>query len=391
MAKVSEKFIERLRPTVARQEIPVEGSAGLYLIVQPSGAMGWAVRYRFDGRPRKMVIGKYPRVSIPDARARAAEVMAEVARGMDVAAVRLEETSPSPAFVTVRMVFGEYGKRKLDHMKSGAVTRREMDRHVVAPWGDRDIKTITRRDVIHLIDEIAEGGKIPTANRTRAYLSAMMGWAADREYIDANPAARMKAYGKEHARDRVMTDDELRSFMTACGKIKGVWGDLGMVLLLTGQRLNEIARMTTDEVMGQTLHLPTDRTKNGRAHDVPLSAPVISILEKRKDLIPENETPGYYFRSAAGTPVSGFSTARMAIDGLMGRDIPRWTFHDLRRTVATRMEGMGIPISVTEAVLNHVSGSKSGIVGIYQRHKYVTEKRDALDRWADELERIRDA
>lgn len=97
---------------------------------------------------------------------------------------------------------------------------------------------------------------------------------------------------------------------------------------------------------------------------------------------------GYYFTTTDVTPVSGFSKARLAIHELMGPEVPHWTFHDLRRTLATRLEGMGVPIAVTEAVLNHVSGSKSGIVGIYQLHKYAAEKREALDRWAAELARI---
>lgn len=389
MARLTPKSVEAERPTRQRREIPDAGAAGLYLVVQPTGGKSWAARYRFDGKPIKLALGKYPIMSLAEARSEVADVKAKVERGIDPAAERrAEKAAEVPNFVTVLAAFEDYKKKKLATMKSGAVTGRELQRHFVSVWSDRDIAGITRRDIIERRDDIGEDGLITTANNTTAYLSAFLTWCLDRELVPANNALRIKKKPGEKTRDRVLSDDELRRFMKACQEVRDPWGDLGMVLLLTGQRLNEIACMSTLEVVGKMLELPSDRTKNGRPHDVPLSDAVIEVLGRRPCVPVPKKKHGYYFTTNDIAPVSGFSKARLAIHEKMGEDVPHWTFHDLRRTLATRMEGMGVPISVTEAILNHVSGSKSGIVGIYQRHQYAVEKREALDAWAEELARI---
>ena len=211
----------------------------------------------------------------------------------------------------------------------------------------------------------------------------------ERDILPLSPATGVKPVAKEASRDRVLTDDEIRWFWQACEAEGFPWGPLGKVVLLTGQRLNEAAQITEGEIRGDLWHLSADRTKNGRAHDVSLSEAVQAVLGAVERI---EGKPGFIFTTTGTTPVSGFFKARAHLAEAMERlaatergdavEIPRWTFHDLRRTAATGMARLGVQVRVTEAVLNHVSGTGGGIVGVYQRHDYASEKRAALDAWA---------
>ena len=338
-----------------------------------------------------MTLAVFPTLSLADARVRARDVMAAASEGRDPAeevraakAPKLEDDRDKIASLIV-----QYDKRHLRGLKSRDVVRRELDRFVVAPWGKRDIHSITKRDVIDLLDCIADSGRMVTANRVRAYLNKFLNWAVERDILPLSPATGVKPVAKEISRDRVLTDDEIRWFWQACEAEGFPWGPLGKVLLLTGQRLNEAAQMTEGEVRGDVWHLSADRTKNGRAHDVPLSTHVRALLDAVERI---EGKAGFTFTTTGRTPVSGFFKARAHLAEAMERiaakecgeavDIPRWTFHDLRRTAATGMARLGIAVRVTEAVLNHVSGTGGGIVAVYQRYDYADDKRRALEAWA---------
>lgn len=378
-----------------RYEIPDPALAGLYLVVQPSGVKSWALRYRFGGRTAKLTLGRWPLLGLSDARAAASVAVEKIERGRDPSA---EKKATKAARLDAQLAERDkiktlvplYAVRHLAMLKSGATVRRELDRHVVSAWGERDIQTITRRDVIDLLDEIADSGRGITANRVRAYLGTFFTWAVEREVIAANPALSVKPVAKEISRDRVLTDDEIRWFWRACDTVGFPWGPLGKMLLLTGQRLGEVAGMADSEIHGALWHLPASRTKNKRSHDVPLSSASLTVLEAVERI---KSAAGLIFTTTGRTPVSGFNSGRNSLAAAMAETaarergehvaIPRWTFHDLRRTAATGMARIGIPVRVTEAVLNHVSGTGGGIVAVYQRHDYAHEKREALDAWAD--------
>ena len=388
------KAVEAAKPdSDKRREMADAASPGLYLVVQPSAAKSWALRYRFGGRPAKLTLGRWPAMGLAEARMAASEALDKIHRGKNPSA---EKKATKAARIEaqlsdrdkIKTLIGQFDKRHLAGLKSGRVVRRELDRHVVSEWGDRDITEITKRDVIDLLDGIADSGRVVTANRVRAYLNKFLNWAVERDIIALSPATGVKPVAKETSRDRVLSDDEIRWFWQACEAEGFPWGPLGKVLLLTGQRLNEAARMTTAEIRGDVWYLSADRTKNGRAHDVPLSGAVRSVLSA----VERSEgAEGYIFTTTGTSAVSGFFKARAHLATAMERiaaeelgqhvDIPRWTFHDLRRTAATGMARLGIPVRVTEAVLNHVSGTGGGIVAVYQRHDYADEKRQALEAW----------
>lgn len=388
--KLKAATVETLQATDKRQEIPDDLCTGLYLVVQPTGKKSWQVRYRHSGVHRRMTLASFPTLSLAAARVRAREVMAAASEGRDPAEEVKAAKVPKPEDDRdkIKTLIGQYDKRHLKGLKSGDVVRRELDRFVVAAWGERDIHSITKRDVIDLLDGIADSGRVVTANRVRAYLNKFLNWAVERDILPLSPSTGVKPVAKEVSRDRVLTDDEIRWFWLACEAEGFPWGPLGKVLLLTGQRLNEAAQITKGEIRGELWHLSADRTKNGRAHDVPLSNAVQAVLGA-VELI--EGKPGYVFTTTGRSPVSGFFKARAHLAEAMNQlaakergeavEIPRWTFHDLRRTAATGMARLGIPVRVTEAVLNHVSGTGGGIVAVYQRHDYAEEKRQALEAW----------
>lgn len=388
------RTVEAAKPADKRQELPDPGLSGLYLVVQPSGAKSWALRYRYAGKPRKLTLGKWPVMGLAAARAAASEAIEAVERGNDPGAtkratkharleVQLSERDK------IKTLLEQYGRLHLSKLKTGHHVKRELERHVRAIWGERDIHDITKRDVIDLLDGIADSGRVVTANRVRAYLGKFLNWCVERDILDISPAMGVKAVAKERARERVLTDEEIRLFWAACTAEGQPWGHLGKLLLLTGQRLGEVVNMTDREVSGDLWHLTADRTKNARAHDVPLSEAardVLGAVERVKG------DAGYVFTTNGVSALRGYHKGRNHIAKRMieivskergeAVEIPHWTFHDLRRTAATGMARLGIPVRVTEAVLNHVSGTAGGIVSVYQRHDYADEKRAALDAWA---------
>jgi integrase len=383
------KTVETAKPTASRQEVADAACPGLYLTIQPTGAKGWAFRYRFGGKPSKLVLGTFPAMTLAKARQAASEARDKVDAGNDPAtAKRLARSAPAPAKPadTFTTVLSDYNKRHLSKLRSGVEARRVMERHCSPKWGDRLLGEIKRRDVLDLLDDLTSEGKATTANRVRVLLSGLFGWAVGRDIIEASPITGTKPPAKEQSRDRVLSDDELRWLWEASGEVGQPWLQLVRLLILTGQRRGEVAKMHDDEIQGDMWRLPAPRTKNGRAHDVALSKPARAILDGLERI-------GPYVCTTTGTePFSGFSKGRQAINTKMlaiaqkergeAVVIPPWTLHDIRRTVATGMARAGIAVRVTEAVLNHVSGTAGGIVAVYQRHDYADEKRQALEAWA---------
>ncbi|MBY6119812.1 integrase arm-type DNA-binding domain-containing protein [Mameliella alba] len=385
--RLTTKGIEAMKPDPdKRLEVPDPGCPGLYLIIQPSGSKGWAARYRFAGRSRKLTLGKWPRLGLADARGKALEAFEAVEKGTDPAQAKAQREEAQRD--TVAALLGLYRERYLSQLKSGETVARELERHVGARWGHRPVKDIARRDVLELLEEIAGSGRVTTANRLRSYLGRFFGWLLERDVIATSPMTGVRRLGKEKARERVLNDDEIRWFWRACEIVGQPWGPIGRVLLLTGQRLGEVSGLRDSELRGDLWHLPAERVKNGRSHDVPLSGLVleeIATLERIKgaDLL---------FTTTGTTAPSGYDTAIKRLRREMARiaseetgedvEIPHWTFHDLRRTCATGLARLGIAVRVTEAVLNHVSGSGGGIVAVYQRHDFAHEKRSALNAWS---------
>lgn len=395
MAKAfTSKTVEATKPSSVRREIPDPALSGLYLVVQPSGVKSWALRYRYAGKPKKLTLGRWPAMGLAGARAAATGSIQTVEQGADPSAIKktqkaalLEEHMSERD--KVKTLLEKFGRLHLSKLKTGHHVKRELERNVVSVWGERNIQDIAKRDVIDLLDGIADSGRVVTANRVRAYLNKFLNWCVERDILSVSPALGVKPTCKERARDRVLSDSEIRLFWQACTDTGQPWGHFGKMLLLTGQRVGEVVHITDDEITGKTWRLNRDRTKNGRAHDVPLSDAAREVLKGVERITGDAE---YVFTTNGTSALKGFHKGRNRIAKRMveiaskeagsAAEIPHWTWHDLRRTAATGMARLGIPVRVTEAVLNHVSGSGGGIVGVYQRHDYANEKCGAMEAWA---------
>jgi integrase len=220
------------------------------------------------------------------------------------------------------------------------------------------------------------------ASRTAAYGRACYTWAAKHQLVNANPfdAVPLNDF-KTQARDRVLTDDELASIWCAAEAADArVFGSLVRLLILTGQRREEVAGLAWPELSSdrKTWTIPASRAKNGKDHLVPLSAAARGLLPEEPRL--DERESELVFPGQRGTPFNGWSKSKAQLDKHSG--VTGWRIHDLRRTLATGLQRLGVRLEVTEAVLNHVSGSRAGIVGIYQRHEWASEKRAALNAWA---------
>jgi integrase len=408
---LTEIAIKNIPAFEKRREVPDGKITGLYLIVQPSGAKSWALRYRAAGAPRKLTIGPYPAIDIGKARRRAQEALGEIAGGKDPAATKRVARTAAKAereadVDRVERVVALFIER---HVKPKTRDWRETERILfkeIAPrWQGRRLSQITRAHVHEMLDEIVDRGAPIRANRVFGHFRNMCRWALTRGIIERSPCDGLRAPSPERRRDRFLSDDEIRVVWRAFEGVAWPFGPIGQLLLLTGCRRDEIADMRWDEldVTARTLALLAARTKNKRDHVIPLSDAAMAIIAKLPRI--GDKPDGFIFTTTNQSAVSGFSRAKLAIDhhvvvtlrkeaGARGDDPglvrppERWTFHDLRRTLATNLQKLGVRLEVTEAVLNHTSGSRGGIVGVYQRHDFADEKRAALDAWAHRLEKI---
>jgi integrase len=392
---LTEIAIKKIPVSDKRREWPDGNVTGLYLVVQPSGAKSWALRYRASGAPRKLTLGPYPGIGIGAARGLAREAIGKVAGGKDPAAAkkatkeaRKAEQSADDRVAKVAKAFTEkYLKR---HVGPGWAREAErlLRKEILPIIGLKRLGDVRRADVIDMLDGIVDRGAPFTANRALAVLTRLGNWAVEREIITASPFDRIKPPAVETSRERVLSDDEIKLVWAAFEAVGHPFCAFGKLLLLTGARRAEVAGMRWSEVdlAAKTWTLPGARTKNGHEHVVPLSDAAVRMLQ---DLPRIGDKPdGFIFTTTGTTPVSGYSHAKAAIDKATGAFAEPWTFHDLRRTLATNLQKLGVRLEVTEAVLNHTSGSRGGIVGVYQRHNYADEKREALDKWADRVAQI---
>ena len=391
----SDLTIKSLPPAAKRVEYPDERITGLYLVLQPSGARSWAVRYRVDGAPKKLTLGSYPAVDLTTARRRAQAAIGEVAGGKDPAAAKQASRTAAKADReaqadrvehVVDLFIERYAKSKTRDWRN---TERMLKVDVVGRWGGKRLSQITRTDIRAMLDAIAIGRKKPIqANRVFAQLRKLCAWAVSNDIIERSPCDGVAAPSPETRRNRFLSDAEIKLAWKAFRAIGWPFGDIAKLLLLTGARRDEIAegRWSEVDLAAKTWTLPVARTKNKREHIIPLSDSAMRIVEALPRI--GDKRDGFIFTTTYRSAVSGFSRAKLAIDKATGAFAEQWTFHDLRRTVATNLQKLGVKLEVTEAVLNHVSGSRAGIVGVYQRHNYADEKRAALAAWDDRLAQI---
>jgi integrase len=288
---------------------------------------------------------------------------------------------------SVACVVAEWLRRDQGANRSAVSVERLFRRDVLPAWGKRQIGTIVRRDVVELIDAVADRGSVVMARRLHAHLHRLLRWTVGRGIIEHHPMMGLEKPGVEVERERVLSDAELAAIWEAAGRVGWPFGPILQLLALTGCRRTEIGALRRVEIMGNEIRLGGERTKNKEPHTIPLAPLAVEIFAA----LPRIDG-GFVFSTTGKTPVSGWSKAKKQLDraiaDINGAPIADWHFHDLRRTVATGLQRLGIGLQTIESVLGHTSGSRAGIVGVYQRHSFEPEKRVALEGWAREVERI---
>lgn len=350
----------------------------------------------------RVTLGGAAEMDLATARQQAAEAMERAKQGQDPGEVRSarQQALVKRSRDTYASVRDDFLKRyrTRSNRKPAPGTLAEIKRVLAskrfAEWETRPIAEVTRRDVLDIMDGLMDAGYEVAANRYLVYLKMLFGWALDRDIIKTNPTDRIKKPGAERSRERVLSLNDLiviwKASTRAEAESQDIFASIVKLLMLTGQRRTEISAMRWAEIDedAATLTLPPERTKNGREHVVPLSKPALAILKARRaEQTATNLETEFVFTSWGKAPFSGYSKGKAALDLAAPTEQP-WTLHDLRRTMVTRMtDDLHIAPHIVEAVINHVSGHKSGVAGTYNRAQYSNERRRALDAWADYLMR----
>jgi integrase len=358
---------------------------GFGLRVRDTGSRSWIFQYKIGGKTRRLVIGQASAVKLGRAREIASEHHAKVKLGRDPGAEkRIQVQRASHTFGGLVVRYLDQQRSELRHGSYLEVAR-HLEKHST-PLHSLPVDAVEQRTIAERLSAIEKNSGAVTANRVRATMSAMFTWGMKEGLVLANPVANTNKR-EEKARDRVLIDAELRAVWQALGDSQ--YGTIVRLLMLTGQRANEIAGLRWSEIDfdRDVISLPGNRTKNGRPHELPMAPQVQALLASQ----PRTEGRDLVFGKGEG-PFSGFSRCKEALDNaiaeLNGRPLARWRLQDLRRSVATGMAELGVQPHVIEAVLNHVSGHKGGIAGIYNRARYSAEKAQALACWDEHINTI---
>lgn len=368
---------------------------GFGLKVTKRGSRIYVVQYRMGGRetPTKtFTIGKHGSPwTAATARAEATRVLHLVHAGEDPRAIEKERERDH-----IELRFDRYAERFLNlyarrQWRATTLKSHESNirRWLIPVLTSKPLPMITRRHITEIFDRLPyESPALP--RNLFALLRRMFNWAVERGDLDRSPMQGMRVPAPPRSRDRVLSDNELLIIAAYADEAGPVWGPFFRFLILTGQRRTEVAGLRWEELdQDQRLWvLPPERVKNARRHAVPLNRIAMGELNA---LAGQERWPqsGLVFTHTGKVAVSGFSKTKRRLDDAIelkqpGR-VKAWRPHDIRRTVATNMQKLGVRFEVTEAILNHVSTTQAGVAGVYMRHDWADEKREALERWADWL------
>jgi len=377
--KLTDTAVRAIQPPPAGQVTYHDATLpGFGLRVAAGGSRTWTITYRLGRRVRRLTLGRYPRLPVADARAKAKTALSAVALGRDPAAEQHDEREAATFKELVADCLDRHAKPR---KRSWRADEWMLRKHVPAEWNGRKAAAITRRDVRELLAAVAAETPI-AANRLLACLRKVFNHGIRWDMIEANPCALVERPAPERQRDRVLSDDELRRVWRALDAESASNAALFRLRLLTAQRGGEVRTMRWEDVDfdGRLWTIPAERSKNGMAHRVPLAPAAVAILRA----LPRIEGSPWVFPSArgAGGCRRTISKAVARIREASGVDF--WP-HDLRRSAASHMTSMGISRLTVAKVLNHV---ERGVTAVYDRHSYDAEKRQALDAWARRLEAI---
>ena len=392
-ARITKQAVDSARAGEKDQLLWDDRLSGFGLKVTPKGSKIFVYQYRLGGRGspvRRYTIGRYGALTPDQARRHAETLALQATQGIDPQREKVKS-----ARIAVDLAFKPYVERfaegclRVDWPASHKYAQSLLVAHAVPILGTQSLSDIKRRDVLGVLATVKD--KAATATNLYRVMRRMFRWAVEQEDIARSPIEGMRPPTPPSSRARVLEDRELASVWRAADTMGYPFGPLTHLLISTGARRDEVASLDWSELDREKRiwSLPTARSKNGVAARQPLSDLAVACLDGLAERIGKGgqaawPAKGFVLSTTGRTPISGYSKAKARLDVLAELQEP-WRLHDLRRTLATGLQRLGVRFEVTEAVLNHVSGSKGGIAGIYQRHDWADEKRNAVQAWADHV------
>ena len=382
--KLTERVIEKLEcPPGKRDRLVFDDvQRGLAVRITSTGSRSYLAQYSIKRRKYRVPLGAFTAISLAMARDAARAVMGDLAQGKNPAqdrkaAAEAAEREATRDKLTLGKLVAEWQRIHLASRRESYSVEavRALEKAFPKQW-TKPAEAMTRAVVVRTLDGMT---KPAMARAVAAYGRACFSWAAKRGTIAGNPFLALPISTSTQKRDRVLTDAEMAAVWKAAEATAAPFGPIVQMLMLTGQRREEVGAMAWDELSADlaTWTIPGIRTKNGLPHIVLLPEPARALLTGKA------RTDGLVFPGEAGKPFGNWSKVKAKLDKDSG--VTGWRIHDLRRTMATGLQRLGVRLEVTEACLNHVSGSQSGVVGVYQRHDWLPEKKNAFTAWASHL------
>lgn len=379
--KFTDSWLKNVGPEIGKRvEYRDTDCSGLILRITEKGVKSFSYGYRFGVRYKRQTLGKYPHVSLKDARAQVNQSKAKLAQNIDPLSEQKEVKKAKD--LTVASLVHEF--IELNQKPKNRTWKQAEDNlrlHVLPYIGSHPIRQVEKADIHRILDRLTAEGKKTAANRVLAYSRRFFNWLVERGYLEAAPTDRIKQPHSETKRDRVLSEAELSRILQALPHMRPAYADFVRMLLFTAQRRNEVASMRYASVDGSVWYLEGQETKNKKASVVPLTSQAQAIVRQNN-----NPEAIYIFSTHAAhkTHIQCYGKIKNQLDDLS--DVRGWTFHDIRRTVATMLAAQGASVDLVKLLLNH---SDNSVTAIYNQHTYLEERRAALQEWCDWLGKIR--
>lgn len=392
--RLTDSFVKKTpAPETGRNDYFDTVVVGLEFRITSANKRSWSTRYRVGSKRPRFTLGTYPALSLSQAREAALEAIRATQKGQDLQREKqAARTAVSPQMLSEAFADFIEGYAKKQN-RSWKEVESLFENEIRQKLGKRPLADITRADLIARFDDI----KAPhTANKAYRYMGRFFRWCLEKGRIDENPmtSVALPHPEVEKARDRVLSDEEIMELWVAWNRLAYPFGDLFKLLLVLGQRRNEVGSMRWRDLnlKEKQWAIPREATKSDRAHIVPLSPLALELIEG----IPKQGKVKWVFTTTGKTSVSGYSKVKARLDKWIKEareqneheDMPPWRIHDIRRTVASGLARMKTPQIVIEKVQNRVTGEGAGVAGVYNRYSYMEEREAALTAWARHIETL---
>lgn len=392
--KISKRTIDALRSATKNHFLWDTDLKGFGAKITPAGSISYVIQFRMGGREastRRYTIGAHGSPWTPStARAEAERLLILVAQGVDP--VDADKQRRREAVDLAFDNYADFFARSCKGEGWSRLVERVVRLYLKPILRKKPLPTIKRADIVSVLDQMPDE-QVANRRNVFAVMRRLFRWAVSRGDIERSPMEGMETPPPVKPRERWLADEELKLIWDATNECHRCFGPIVRLLITTGQRREEVSGMRWEEIdpHEKLWTLPGARAKNGEPNRIPLNTLALAELNRQAHGMTWPKK-GRVFATASGAGFTGYAKGKLKLDSLIAEKrhdgLPPWRLHDLRRTLATNFQKLGVRFEVTEAVLNHVGGSRAGVAGIYQRHDWKEEKRKALDDWNNHLARL---